>query len=85
MGRVMCLLRLMSTLLVVLSIVGKKANAAPQVTEAPGNVGSTYSPMADIGRLATGATRLFGQFWNTGTRFGTELSRRTFDFLRVKK
>uniref|UniRef100_A0A4Y0BG26 Secreted salivary basic peptide hyp6.2 n=1 Tax=Anopheles funestus TaxID=62324 RepID=A0A4Y0BG26_ANOFN len=94
MGRVqlstrMCLL-LMSTLLLMLSFT-RAVGAAPQekstvVPEVSGTVTerNTYSPIADIGRLALGATGLFGQFWNTGTRLGGEFSRRAFDFLKVK-
>ncbi|XP_053672997.1 uncharacterized protein LOC128723298 [Anopheles nili] len=63
--------------------LGKKPEVMVVMMQPPES--STYSPMADFGRLAQGATGFLGQFWNTGTRLGGELSRRTFDFLKVKK
>uniref|UniRef100_A0A182JSZ1 Uncharacterized protein n=1 Tax=Anopheles christyi TaxID=43041 RepID=A0A182JSZ1_9DIPT len=57
MAKVMCLL-LMSAFLVALSVVGSGVSAAPQGQT---GAGSSYSPIADIGRLASGATGLFGQ------------------------
>uniref|UniRef100_A0A182WBZ9 Uncharacterized protein n=1 Tax=Anopheles minimus TaxID=112268 RepID=A0A182WBZ9_9DIPT len=70
----MCLLLMSTTWLLVLSLTGV-VNAAPQQqnTQVPAASGATtkrntYSPIADIGRLAQGATGFFGQFWNTGTR-----------------
>ncbi|XP_052861296.1 uncharacterized protein LOC128268285 [Anopheles cruzii] len=46
---------------------------------------TTYSPMADVGSLAQGAAGFVGQVWNTGTRFGGELTRRIFGSLAVRK
>uniref|UniRef100_A0A182NJ01 Secreted protein n=1 Tax=Anopheles dirus TaxID=7168 RepID=A0A182NJ01_9DIPT len=80
----MCVL-LMGSFLSLLA-AAEEVQAAPQqkATEVTPERG-TYSPLADIGQLAGGATGFLGQFWNTGVRLGGELSRRTFGLLQVKK
>uniref|UniRef100_A0A182YNS5 Uncharacterized protein n=1 Tax=Anopheles stephensi TaxID=30069 RepID=A0A182YNS5_ANOST len=78
----MCLL-MMSAFLLMLSCTARMVSAAPQSkgpeTAPPEGTGerSTYSPMADIGRLASGASGFIGQFWNTGTRIEPEKEQTT--------